>query len=108
LAGVALPHHAEMGPGSILIHAIESGEDGAVFLKRVSLPDDTAFIVMPGRDPRLSGLISLYKRHGVDASGSGSGDSGSVHEREITPWRTMIPSGSGSHPAARAIALPDF
>jgi hypothetical protein len=63
---------------------------------------------MAGLIHGLSGLISLYKRHGVDASGSGSGDSGSVHERETTPWRTIIPGGSGSHPAARAIALPDF
>jgi hypothetical protein len=63
---------------------------------------------MGGLGPRLSGLISLHKRHGLDATGSGSGDSVSEHERGTTPWRAMIPSGSGSHPAARAIALLDF
>jgi hypothetical protein len=48
------------------------------------------------------------KRHGVDWSGSASDDSESEHEPGTTPWRDIIPSGSGSHPATRAIALPDF
>ena len=63
---------------------------------------------MAGLVPRLSGSTSPDKRHGVDASGSGSSDSGSEHERGTTPRRAMIPCGSGSHSDARAIALSDF
>src|SRR5580704_15269512 len=48
------------------------------------------------------------KRHGVDGSGSASDDSESEHEPGTTPRRIMIPNGSGSHPAARVIAQPDF
>jgi hypothetical protein len=35
---------------------------------------------MAGLDPRLSGSFSLYKDHGIDSIGSGSGDSESKHE----------------------------
>jgi hypothetical protein len=69
---------------------------------------DRSIPVMAGLVAGLSGLISLYRRHCVDASGSGSDDSEWEHERGTTSRRAMMPSGSGSYPAVRAIALPDF
>jgi hypothetical protein len=35
---------------------------------------------MAGLEPRLSGSFSLHKRHGIDSTGAGSGDSESEHE----------------------------
>jgi hypothetical protein len=35
---------------------------------------------MAGSSPRLSGSFSLHKHHGIDSTGSGSGDSESEHE----------------------------
>src|ERR1700722_6890786 len=64
------------------------------------------------RDGRVMHTVVRFdfavKRHGVDGSGSASDDSEPEHEPGTTPRRIMIPNGSGSHPAARVIAQPDF
>jgi hypothetical protein len=87
----------------------QAGLDFALPALRLSIRHGQALSPVtaePG--PRLSGLISQCKRHGVDASGSDSGDGEPEHERGTTSLRAMISSGSGLHPAARAIALLDF